>query len=252
MGSSKSGPPPRRPAKRATAGKREVEQNKVVPPAPSRHRSKVLVVDDHPVVRQGLVMMINNQSDLEVCGEAATAEAAFQTIADKRPDAAIVDLSLKDTTGLELMKDIKIRFPQLPVLVLSMHDEAIYAERALRAGARGYVMKEESAETILSAIRQVLAGKIYLSSRMTSRLLDMMAGGGAPAESPLKRLSDRELQVFQLIGRGLGTNEIAQQLHLSIKTVESYRAHLKEKLSLASATELQYYAIRWAQQDPTS
>jgi DNA-binding NarL/FixJ family response regulator len=212
-------------------------------------KHRVLVVDDHPVVRQGIIQLINGQADLEVCCEAETGKDALSEIAAHKPDVAVVDLSLRDTSGIELVKDIKIRYPKFPVLVLSMHDESIYAERALRAGARGYIMKEEATGNVLTAIRQVLDGKVYLSNRMTSRLLTSLASGRPPADSPVSHLSDRELEVLQLIGGGQGTAQIARKLHLSVKTVESYRAHLKEKLNLNGATELQYFAIQWAQKN---
>jgi DNA-binding NarL/FixJ family response regulator len=211
-------------------------------------KSKVMVVDDHPIVRQGLVQMISHEPDMEVCAEAETAAEALKAIAATGPDVAVVDLSLKGTSGLELMKDIKVRYPKLPVLVLSMYDESIYAERSLRAGARGYMMKEEATDKVLHAIRTVLGGQVYLSEEMSSRLLHMLVGGKAEGGgSPAERLSDRELEVFQLIGRGYGNTEIARQLHLSPKTVETYRAHIKEKLNLTSATELLQHAIQWVQ-----
>ena len=209
---------------------------------------RVLLVDDHPIVRQGLILMINHESTMEVCAEAETAPDALKAIAGTKPDVAVVDLSLKGTNGLELIKDIKVRFPRLPVLVLSMYDEGVYAERSLRAGARGYMMKEEATEKVLTALRQILAGQIYLSESMASRLLHQVAGGHRQlGESPADVLSDRELEVFQLIGEGFGTSEIAKKLHLSPKTIETYRAHLKEKLNLQNATELLQHAIQWTQ-----
>jgi DNA-binding NarL/FixJ family response regulator len=224
------------------------------PPAPKakpngKDKAKVLVVDDHPVVRQGLTLLVNAESDMAICGEAETPRDALKAIADLGPDAAIVDLSLKGASGLELIKDIKVRFPRLPVLVLSMSDEAVYAERALRAGARGYMMKEEATEKVLDALRQVLGGGIYLSQSMSARLLHQLVEGAPPdGGSPVDRLSDRELEVFQLIGQGLGTTEIARHLHLSPKTIETYRAHIKDKLGLDSATELLQHAIQHVQE----
>jgi DNA-binding NarL/FixJ family response regulator len=209
---------------------------------------RVLVVDDHPIVRQGLVQMIARELDMMVCGEAESAQDALKTIATCSPDMCIIDLSLKGTSGLELMKDIKVRYPKLPVLVLSMYDESMYAERALRAGARGYMMKEEASEKVLMAVRSILAGQIYLSEAMASRLLHMAVAGRAESgASPTERLSDRELEVFRLVGQGFGTGEIARKLHLSPKTVETYRAHIKEKLNLTTATELLQHAIQWTQ-----
>ena len=213
-----------------------------------KEKARILVVDDHPIVRRGLVLMIMAESDLTVCGEAETAADALKIIAGAKPDAAVVDLSLKGISGLELLKDIKVRYPKLPVLVLSVFDESIYAERALRAGAKGYMMKEEAAEKVLTAIRQILEGQIYLSDAMSSRLLHVLVGGRTDGgASVAERLSDRELEVFQLIGRGLGNTDIAKQLHISPKTVETYRAHIKEKLNLTSATELLQHAIQWTQ-----
>ena len=176
-------------------------------------KAKVLVVDDHPVVRQGMAQLISHEPDLTVCGEAGSVPEALKAIAACHPDVAVVDLSLKGASGLELLKDIKVRYPRLPVLVLSMADENVFAERALRAGARGYMMKEEAAEKVLEAIRCVMAGRIYLSDAMASRLLHQFVDGKSKAgASPVDGLSDRELEVFQLIGRGLGTGEIARQL----------------------------------------
>jgi len=211
-------------------------------------KARILIVDDHPIVRQGLVQMLGHEADMEACGEAESAAEALKAIAAAAPDAAVVDLSLKDSSGLELLKDIRVRYPRLPVLVLSVYDESMYAERALRAGARGYMMKEEAAEKVVTAIRRILAGQIYLSEAMASRLLHLLVDGRPAAGlSPAERLSDRELEVFQLIGQGFGNTEIARRLHLSPKTVETYRGHIKEKLNLSGATELLQHAIQWAQ-----
>jgi DNA-binding NarL/FixJ family response regulator len=227
---------------RAPAAEKVKAPEKVTP------KIKVLVVDDHPIVRQGLVQMIGRELDMAVCGEAETAYDALKVMAATSPDVAIVDLSLKGTSGLELLKDIKVRYPKLPVLVLSMYDESMYAERALRAGARGYMMKEEASEKVLTAIRSLLAGQVYLSEAMAARLLNLaVAGRTNDGASPTERLSDRELEVFRLIGQGYGNNDIARQLHLSPKTVETYRAHIKEKLNLTSSTELLQHAIKWTQ-----
>ena len=211
----------------------------------------MLVVDDHPVVRQGLALRIGHEPDLEVCAEAETAAEALRAIAAHAPDVAIVDLSLKGTSGLELVKDIKVRHPKLPVLMLSIADENIYAERAIRAGAKGYLMKEEPTERILAAIRRIIGGGIYLSEAMATRLLqEFAAGGPIGGRAPVNRLSDRELEVFRMIGQGHGTGEIARQLHLSTKTIETYRAHIKEKLNLQTATELLQHAIQYVQETP--
>ncbi|WP_263352427.1 response regulator transcription factor [Acidicapsa acidisoli] len=213
-----------------------------------RHQGKkaVLVVDDHPLMRQGLALLINQQHDMEVCGEAEEAQAAMQAIARHRPDILILDISLNGPDGLELLKSIRASDPGLPVLILSMHDEAIYAERALRARANGYIMKQEASEKVLVAIRRILNGDLYLSDRMSNKMLQQFIGG-APSmiQSRIAALSDRELEVFRLIGEGRATREIADELHLSIKTVETYQAHLKEKLALRSGRELIQHAIQW-------
>lgn len=209
-------------------------------------RRRVLVVDDHPLLRQGLALMINQEQDLEVCGEAEDAQSAMQAIAERRPDILIVDISLNGPDGLDLLKNIRISYPSLPVLILSMHDEAIYAERALRARANGYIMKQEATEKVLVAVRRILNGDVYLSDRMANKMLRQYIGGASAAmESRLSSLSDRELEVFRLIGEGRATREIAEELRLSIKTVETYQAHLKEKLSLRTGRELIHHAIQW-------
>jgi len=218
---------------------------------PSR-KAKILLVDDHPIVRQGLKELIEQEADLFVCGEAQSGSEALQAIAAAKPDLAMVDISLQGTNGLELIKQIKAGHSDVPVLVLSMHDETLYAERALRAGARGYVMKEEATARLIAGIRRVLSGEIYLSERMSARLLSRFVGGGSQTEgSPIERLSDRELEVFELIGRGIGTRQIAEQLHLSIKTIESHREHIKEKLKLGSSQELMRHAVHWVQFERT-
>jgi len=210
----------------------------------TRQKARILVVDDHPVVRQGLRLLIDHESDLEVCAEAETVADALEAITKHKPDVAVVDLSLRGTSGLELIKDIRVRHADLPVLVLSMSDESVYAERVLRAGASGYLMKEAATDEVLTALRRVLDGGIYLSDAMASRLLAQLVRG-VPADggSPVDRLSDRELEVFGFIGRGLGTGEIAGRLHLSPRTIETYRAHIKQKLNLADAAELLQHAI---------
>jgi DNA-binding NarL/FixJ family response regulator len=206
----------------------------------------VLIVDDHPIVRQGLAQLIDQEHDLHVCGQAEDAHAAMKAIRELAPDLAVVDISLKDTSGIELIKDIKVQHPGLPVLTLSMHDEGIYAERALRAGARGYVMKQEATERVVTAIRRVLAGEMYVSEGMAAKMVSKLVAGPAQAGgSPVDRLSDRELEVFRLIGTGYGTREMAEKLHLSVKTIETYRAHIKEKLDLLDANELLRTAINW-------
>lgn len=209
-------------------------------------KSRILLVDDHPIVRQGLEEMINHEKDLMVCGTAEDLHQALEQINVLKPDLVVVDISLKGSNGIELLKNIKVRYPKLLVLMLSMHDESLYAVRALRAGASGYVMKQEATERVLVAIRQVLNGEIYLSEKMEKKMMQQLVGGRtARTGSPLEDLSDRELEVFGLIGQGHGTRQIAEQLHLSIKTIESHRAHIKEKLNLKNATELVQHAIQW-------
>jgi DNA-binding NarL/FixJ family response regulator len=209
-------------------------------------KKRILVVDDHPIVRQGLALLINREADLVVCGEAEEATAAMHVLASARPDVLIVDISLNGPDGLDLLKNIRTTHPHLPVLILSMHDETIYAERALRAGANGYIMKQEATEKVLVAVRRILNGEIYLSDRIANRMLKhYITGAGTPRNSSVADLSDRELEVFRLIGEGHGTRQIAEELHLSVKTVESYQAHIKEKLSLRSARELMQHAIQW-------
>ena len=209
-------------------------------------KHRILLVDDHPIVRQGLAEMINQERDLQVTGTAEDVHRALEGIEKMRPDLVIADISLKGSNGIELLKNIKVRFPRTLVLVLSMHDESLYAVRALRAGAAGYIMKQEATEKVLTAIRQVLSGEIYLSERMEKKMMHQLVGGrSARTGSPIEDLSDRELEVFGLIGQGHGTRQIAEELHLSIKTIESHRAHIKEKLNLRNATELVQHAIQW-------
>jgi DNA-binding NarL/FixJ family response regulator len=209
-------------------------------------RKTVFVVDDHPIVRQGLALLINQEADLAVCGEAEEMHSALAAIQSARPDILIVDISLNGPDGLELLKNIRIMSPRLPVLILSMHDESIYAERALRAGANGYIMKQEATEKVLVALRRILSGEIYVSDRIANSMLrHYVRGANASEHSSISDLTDRELEVFRLIGEGQGTRQIAEALHLSVKTVESYQAHIKEKLSLRSARELVQHAVQW-------
>jgi len=219
---------------------------------PAARKRKILIVDDHSVVREGLATVISQQPDLTVCGQVDSAAAALTAAATLKPDVAVVDISLEGRSGLELIKDLHYQHPQLPVLALSMHDELLYAERALRAGARGYVMKKESTKDLIAALRRVLEGNIHVSERLTSRLLQQVAKSEPlPTRSPVELLSDRELEVFERIGRGEGTREIADQLHLSIKTVSCYRQNIKTKLNLKTSTELVTHAIHWAASNPT-
>ncbi len=208
-------------------------------------KKTVFIVDDHPLLRQGLALLVNREDDLTVCGEAEEAQTAMKEIAARKPDILIVDISLNGPDGLELLKNLRALYPSLPVLILSMHDESIYAERALRARANGYIMKQEATEKVLVAVRRILGGDIYLSDRMANKLLHQyISGASQDVNSRLSTLSDRELEVFRLIGEGRSTRQIAEKLHLSIKTVETYQAHIKDKLSLHSGRELVQHAIQ--------
>jgi DNA-binding NarL/FixJ family response regulator len=208
---------------------------------------KVFIVDDHPIVREGLTQLINREADLRVCGVAEEATCALTTIQALKPDVLILDISLNGPDGLELLKTIRAKDPGLPVLMLSMHDESIYAERALRAGASGYIMKQEATERVLMALRQILNREIYVSDRLANKMVRQYVKGASPAQvSPWDDLSDRELEVLRLIGQGHSTREIAEKLHLSVKTIESYQSHLKDKLGLKNARELFQYAIEAA------
>ncbi len=207
---------------------------------------KILLVDDHPLVREGLVNLISQQSDLEICGEAANEPQALELIGAVQPDVAIVDISLENGSGIELIKSIKVIHPLVRVLVLSMHDESLYAERALRAGARGYIMKREAARKIIEGIRRVLAGQLYVSEKVADIMAEKFVDGRTTADtSPVEQLSNRELEVFQLLGTGHNTRQIAGHLHVGFKTVQAYNARIKEKLKLTNATELLREAIRW-------
>jgi DNA-binding NarL/FixJ family response regulator len=214
-----------------------------------KNKTRVLIVDDHPIVREGLGRLIELQSDITVCGEAASAHEALKTIKTSSPDVVIVDISLgKGLGGIELIKEIKARFPQLSILVLSMHDETVFAERLIRAGAKGYVMKEEAPEVILTAIRRVSKGQLYLSENMAARILSHLVSTPSEAEkSPIERLSDREFEIVELLGQGFGASQIAETLHLSVKTIETHFLHIKEKLQIENARKLRQYAISWAQ-----
>lgn len=211
-----------------------------------KRHSSILLVDDHPIMRDGISQLIALQPDLEVCGEAGSARDALKFLQNKTPDLAIVDISLKDINGIELIKEIKSGSHHFPILVLSMHPETLYAERAIRAGARGYIMKHEPAEKLLAAIRRVLDGKIYLSAEMSESLLDMLLGEKQDSSEPsINRLSDRELEVFTLIGKGLKPRQIAEKLFLSIKTIETYSLRIKQKLNLKDSSQMLQAAIEW-------
>jgi DNA-binding NarL/FixJ family response regulator len=212
--------------------------------APAKKR--IFVVDDHPMTRVGQVETLNREADLQVCGEAGTARAAMEAIARLKPDLVVSDMTLPDKDGVELIKDLQALHPGLPVMVVSMHEEAFYAPRVLRAGGRGYVMKSEGPERIVAAVRTVLSGQIAVSPAMAARALESFSGqGGQTGNTPEERLSDRELEVLRLFGEGWSTEEIAQKLHLSAKTVDVHRGHIKEKLGLRTTPEFLRFAIRW-------
>ncbi len=214
--------------------------------------AQILVVDDHPIVRQGFAQLINQEPDLTVCGEAEDASGALEAVASFEPAVVTVDLSLKGSNGLELIKSIRSQHPKTRVLVVSMHEESLYAERVLRAGAQGYIMKDEASEKIVTGIRQVMSGEVYVSEYVAKRMLHKLRGGGSETgESSLDCLTDRELEVCRLIGGGLSTRQTAQELHLSIKTVETYREHLKKKLGIKNASELIKHAVQWVQSEKT-
>jgi DNA-binding NarL/FixJ family response regulator len=209
-------------------------------------KRKVFIVDDHPLVREWLTNLINQQSDLAVCGESESAAEAFGAIGACRPEVAIVDISLKDSSGLELIKNLKETCPEVAVLVLSMHEESHYAERALRAGARGYVMKRETTRKVIEAIRRILEGKIYVSAGLAEAMTAQLVNGRRLAgPSPIELLSEREVEVFDMLGRGLSTRLIAEAMGISVKTVQAFCARMKEKLNLGNGTELLREAIRW-------
>jgi DNA-binding NarL/FixJ family response regulator len=213
---------------------------------PKDRKRRVLIVDDHPIVRQGLRRLIEAESDLEVCGETETAREAKSLIRELEPDAVIVDVSLKQGDGLELVKDARAHYPSLPLLVLSMHDEAIYAERMLSAGANGYIMKQAASDQFLVALRRVLEGGIYVSEAVGNSMIEKFASGGAYVSSnPVDSLTNRELQVLHMIGKGLSTRQTAEALNLSVKTVESHRQRIKRKLSLRTSAQLMQYAVNW-------
>jgi DNA-binding NarL/FixJ family response regulator len=215
----------------------------------SNHKKNVVIVDDHPLFRERLAQLINHEADMEVIGETDTAEEAIQLIRNTSPDLAIIDITLKGSSGLELIKSIKALSAGVPVLVLSMHEESLYAERTLRAGATGYITKHQAADEVLSAIRRVLAGEVYLSEKMTSGFLKALTSTGVKNMSrAVDRLTDRELEVLDLIGRGQTTRQVADKLQLGVATVDTYRARIKEKMNFRNAAELQHFAIRWVRE----
>jgi DNA-binding NarL/FixJ family response regulator len=210
---------------------------------------KIYIVDDHPLMRKGLAMTIEKEIGFEVCGQADSAEKALGEIMDLKPDAAVFDISLPGMNGIELIKNVLHQMPNLKILVVSRHDENLYAERALRAGAKGYLMKLEASEVLVSALHQILNGGVYLSDKIGARMImKMTSGNAAKSDNPLDLLSDRELEVFELTGKGLSTKEIGKKLHISVKTVESHRANIKDKLQLNTANELMRHAVRWVEE----
>jgi DNA-binding NarL/FixJ family response regulator len=206
----------------------------------------ILVVDDHPLTRHGIAQLIGQHSDLRVCGEAGSAEQALESVRALHPELVLVDVTLPGRPGLELIKDIAVLYSDVFVLVVSMHDESLYAERALKAGARGYLMKSAGGDELIKAIRQVLAGQVYVSQDMSAKILDGLSGSRSSRPPVVSSLSDREFEVFQLVGEGLTTREIGLRLHISGKTVETHRLHIREKLGLKTPPELTKYAVRWA------
>jgi DNA-binding NarL/FixJ family response regulator len=209
-------------------------------------KAQILIVDDHPMTRAGLTHLINHQADTEVCGEAEDAAQALDLFAMSQPDLILIDITLPDKSGLELIKDVKAIRPDLAILVISMHDESLYADRVLRAGARGYITKHEGGEKLIGAIRHVLNGKIYVSESMSSHILEMFSGAPSGADrSSIQNLSDREFEVFQALGEGLSSQQIAKKLHLSAKTVDAHRANIKTKLKINTTAELISFAARW-------
>lgn len=226
-----------------------MKSTRKAPPAPLvPPRKRVLVVDDHPFMRAGLAQLISRQADLEMCGEAGNVVEAARAVTELRPDLVLCDLTMGDRGGLEFIKDLQAAGGGPPVLVVSMHDEAIYAERVLRAGGRGYIMKEAGGESLLGAIRQVLRGEIYVSPRLAASVLEnLSARRPRGSDSPIKQLTDREFEIFQLIGQGKGTRDISELLHLSSKTVDVHRGNIKQKLGLNDATALVRHAVRWVE-----
>jgi DNA-binding NarL/FixJ family response regulator len=219
-----------------------------MPKRSQKGKKQILIVDDHPMMRQGLAQLIGHEPDLCVCGEADSAAQALERAAAGKVDLALVDISLPDRSGLELIKDLQSYYPGLPVLVVSMHDESLYAERVLRAGGRGYIMKQEGGKLLMQGIRQVLSGRIYVSEKMSAKILEIFSGHRPSATDSLTELlSDREFEVFQLLGQGKGTRDIAAYLRLSIKTVEVHRANIRQKLKLKAGADVVRYAIRWTE-----
>lgn len=209
---------------------------------------RIFLVEDHPIFRLGLRDLIEQDGAFEICGESDNIGSAWNMITKDLPDMVIIDISLTGRSGLELTKQLKDEHPDLPTLILSMHEESVYAERALQVGARGYIMKHEAVNSIIDAINSVRAGKVFLSDKMTSEILVKMVGGTPKSALPLESLTNRELEVFELIGRGLSTREISDQLNLSAKTIGTYRERIKEKLKIRNSSELSQRAVQWVEQ----
>ncbi|REL33206.1 DNA-binding response regulator [Rhodohalobacter sp. SW132] len=210
-------------------------------------KKKIYIVDDHPLMRKGMAMTLENSVEFEVCGQSESAEEALGEIPRLKPDGCVIDISLPGMNGIELVKNLLAQMPDLKILMVSRHDEELYAERAIRAGAKGYLMKLEAGEVLVSAVRQVMNGSIYLSDKIGSQLIMKIASGQSAGENPLELLSDRELEVFELTGKGESTKEIARRLHVSVKTVDTYRARIKEKMHLKTANELMRKAVQWVE-----
>lgn len=210
-------------------------------------KKKIYLVDDHPLMRKGMAMTLENSVHFTVCGQSESAEEALGEIPEIKPDGCVVDISLPGMNGIELVKNLLTQMPDLKILVISRHDEELYAERAIRAGAKGYLMKLEAGEVLVSAVQQIMNGGIYLSDKIGSQLIMKIASGQTTGETPLEILSDRELEVFELTGKGESTKEIAQRLHVSVKTIDTYRARIKEKMHLKSANELMRRAVQWVE-----
>jgi DNA-binding NarL/FixJ family response regulator len=216
-----------------------------------RAKKRILIVDDHPMMRDGLRQLIANEPDLEVAGEADDVAEALQQAEKLKPDLAIVDITLRSSSGLDLIKDLQIRSPLTAVLVLSMHDESLYAERVLKAGGRGYIMKQEGGKRIIEGIRQVANGQTFVSAAVSAKILDSFSGHSRSEKAAVEQLTDREFEVFQLIGQGLSTKEMADKLHVSVKTIEVHRVNIKEKLKTPTAPDLIRYAVRWVEAQGT-
>jgi DNA-binding NarL/FixJ family response regulator len=210
---------------------------------------RVFIVDDHPMMRDGLRQLIGNESDLELCGEADTAALALEQAVKTKPDVMLVDITLRNGNGLDLIKDLQASVPETAVIVLSMHDESLYAERVLRAGGRGYIMKQEGGRKIIEGIRRVADGGTFVSDAIASKIVDIFSRRSRDAQTPVERLTDREFQVFQLIGQGLSTREMAERLHVSAKTIEVHRVNIKEKLNTPTLPDLIRYAVRWVESE---